>query len=245
MKKEDIYRLIEYNGVYDDQVKRNLKKLIKKYHPDKRQGDRKIIEIIYEVKKELENNKVSYNTKKEEEKKENISSEEALNYHKQIIELEYEKNYLRGKIKEKYGLLSEKLDEYSKLYQKYCKNRVLICEYDDKKVDENKRAPYEIIFYLLLVIMFVIYFLNHKSIYLIIAFILLGIVIFMFIRRLFKTNSFNDEINRYQKIEDKYDERIKDISRIIDGINQDIRELERKITKIDNDIRFYSNRLKK
>ena len=48
MKKEEVYKLIEYNGKYDDKVKRNLKKLLKKYHPD-HYGKNDIIKVIYEV----------------------------------------------------------------------------------------------------------------------------------------------------------------------------------------------------
>ena len=60
MKKDDIYRLIEYDGVYNAKVKKNLKNLIKKYHPDHK-GDEKVLKVIFEVKKELENNTVSIN----------------------------------------------------------------------------------------------------------------------------------------------------------------------------------------
>ena len=62
MNKKDIYTYLKYNGVY---VKRNLKKLIKKYHPDLNNGDDTIMKLINEVKKELETNNVSINNNKD------------------------------------------------------------------------------------------------------------------------------------------------------------------------------------
>ena len=59
MTKEEIYKYLKYNGVYDSGVKRRLKKLIKKYHPDLNNGDDTVMKVINEVKKELENNTVS------------------------------------------------------------------------------------------------------------------------------------------------------------------------------------------
>ena len=59
MTKEEIYKYIKYNGIYDSGVKRRLKKLIKKYHPDLNNGDDTVMKVINEVKKELESNSVS------------------------------------------------------------------------------------------------------------------------------------------------------------------------------------------
>ena len=58
MTKEEIYAYLKYNGVYDSGVKRRLKKLIKKYHPDLNNGDDTVMKLINEVKKELETSSV-------------------------------------------------------------------------------------------------------------------------------------------------------------------------------------------
>ena len=63
MNKESIYKLIGYNGEYTANVKKAIRKLLKENHPDNN-GNRKIFELISEVKKELEENKVSYNSQK-------------------------------------------------------------------------------------------------------------------------------------------------------------------------------------
>ena len=59
MTKEEIYKYIKYNGVYDSGVKKRLKKLIKKYHPDVNNGDDTVMKLINVVKKELESGNVS------------------------------------------------------------------------------------------------------------------------------------------------------------------------------------------
>ena len=59
MTKEEVYKYIKYNGIYDSGVKKRLKKLIKKYHPDLNNGDDAVMKVINEVKKELESNTVS------------------------------------------------------------------------------------------------------------------------------------------------------------------------------------------
>ena len=75
MNKDSIYRIIGYNGEYTASVKRAIRKLLKENHPDNK-GDRKTFELINEVKKELEENRVSYNSKST---KDNIKINDELN----------------------------------------------------------------------------------------------------------------------------------------------------------------------
>ena len=60
MTKEEIYEYLNFQGKYDANVKKRLKKLIKKYHPDLNNGDDTTIKIINEVKKELETGNFIY-----------------------------------------------------------------------------------------------------------------------------------------------------------------------------------------
>ena len=63
MNKESIYRIIGYHGEYNNNVKKAIRKLLKENHPDNN-GDRRVFELINEVKKELEENRVSFDYKK-------------------------------------------------------------------------------------------------------------------------------------------------------------------------------------
>ena len=46
MIKKQIYEFLNYQGKYDNNVKRRLKKLIKKYHPDLNNGDDTVMRLI-------------------------------------------------------------------------------------------------------------------------------------------------------------------------------------------------------
>lgn len=58
MTKQEIYVKLGYTGEYTKEVKRRLRELIKKYHPDLNHGDDKTMKLLNEVKGELENNRV-------------------------------------------------------------------------------------------------------------------------------------------------------------------------------------------
>lgn len=58
MNKKEIYEYLNYNGKYTKDIEKKLKKLIKRFHPDKNKNDKSTILVLYEVKKELENNVV-------------------------------------------------------------------------------------------------------------------------------------------------------------------------------------------
>ena len=128
MKKEEVYKLINYNGFYNDEVKKKLKNLIKKYHPDKNKGDSKIIKVIYEVKKELETNKVSYNPIKKENVKEKTSFISKEECQSNLIRLNKEEEQNRNKLNQLYSKLSKSFKEYEKQYKEYCELKNTICE---------------------------------------------------------------------------------------------------------------------
>lgn len=51
MNKKEIYEYLNYKGKYTKDIEKKLKKLIKKFHPDKNKEDKSTILILYEVKK--------------------------------------------------------------------------------------------------------------------------------------------------------------------------------------------------
>lgn len=54
MNKDEILKYLDYHGEYTKDVKKRLKKLLKKYHPDNNSRDKDTILILYEIKKQLE-----------------------------------------------------------------------------------------------------------------------------------------------------------------------------------------------
>ena len=246
MIKEEVYKLIEYNGVYDDKVKRNLKKLIKKYHPDKNKGDSKIIKVIYEVKKELETNKVSYNPKtQEKEIKEEITKEEKNTYQSNLIDIQNEKIKVELKIKDSYPVLSNYLDKYSKIYREYFENKALLCETEDEITKYKKIKNYELVTYIAFIIVICCAFLTNNYSFIYVSFLFLLIILFFAYKRSSKIKKIKHDLNYYIEKDNNYNREIKLISTRIDEINNEIRDLEQKINKLDNDMRFYNNRLQK
>lgn len=240
MKKEEVYRLIEYDGIYDDKVKKNLKKLIKKYHPDKNKKDKKTIEIIYEVKKELENNKVSYKPNKKVEKVKDrfINEEECI---KNIIRLEKIERGNNKELDKMYDDLSNTFKEYHDTYRKFCLIKNQFCELEDELKKIKKVNFIEKIVCLILIIFAIINIISANLIYLIISiFLLLIIVIWSY--------WFNQKIKivkqTLKKTIIKVEKKSKEIGQIqgkIKELSDEIHELERKNTNVKNDIRFYKN----
>lgn len=245
MKKEEVYKLIEYNGIYDDKVKSNLKKLIKEYHPDKNKRDKNTIEIIYEVKKELESNKVSYKKKKEKNDKDElvkkerfISEQECL---ESIIRLKDIENGNNSVLIKMYGELALEFKKYRSTYQKLFSLKNKLCKLNDEK---NKYATIRLIILLISLMMFfllIIDILYIKSN--IFAFLLLILIVINLCYCIYnkKNDSIEENIINISFNIEKVEKNIMLIQKNIDDLSNEIRSLERKNTSVKNDIRFYKN----
>ena len=236
MKKEDIYQIIGYNGQYDIKVKKALRKLLKDNHPDNGGNKEKFI-LINEVKKELEENKISYHfDKKKVVKNINDIDYEFCIYRKKELEKqkkEYEKQYQN--IKE---CLKMNIEKYHLLYQTSLSQEVILNTVNDKSYFYLKL----IYFIIFLLILFLVFFLiTEKNYYLIILGIFL--VILLIIVRIFyiytkkTTMNQNNNFDNYQNIVNE----INTSKKIKDELKKQKLELEHKINRINNDIRFYNN----
>jgi len=77
--KEDIYVEIGYLGKYTKDIKKKLRLLSKKYHPDLNNGDDTVMKLINEVKGEIEKGVVSYNFRPKSTNKKEFSSSTNIN----------------------------------------------------------------------------------------------------------------------------------------------------------------------
>ena len=69
MNRKEIIELINYKGEYTKEVKKKLRELLKKYHPDHYKKEDNTFKLINEIKKELESGKkISFENKKDYEK---------------------------------------------------------------------------------------------------------------------------------------------------------------------------------
>ena len=113
MTREEILKELNYKGKYTKEVKRKLKRLLKKFHPDKNKNDKETILILYQIKKELETNTLVH-----DELFENIKSDESdysqngiltLFFEKMIKSLKNNKKEIDKKIKNLYVKINLKL----------------------------------------------------------------------------------------------------------------------------------------
>lgn len=244
MKKEEVYQLIKYNGIYNEQVKKNLKDLIKKYHPDKNKGDSKIIKIIYEVKKELENNKVSYNPLKKERKNNDknktvfISKTECLN---NLIRLQKEDDNNKDKLDKLYIKLSNSFKEYSSYYEKYCELKNEFCEIEDqiKKIMKNKLI--ELFAYFLIIVLILINIIKFSMINLIIETLFLIILVIESSYTMKNLKKMQSIRKLKMKEQASFGLKIEKLQQSIGVIGDQVHDLERIRNKIKNDMRFYKN----
>ena len=240
MKKEEVYKIIEYDGIYDEKVKKNLKKLIKKYHPDKNKKDKKTIEIIYEVKKELENNNVSYKPKKSEVKDRNkfISEEECLRNINRLEKIERGNNKELDKM---YDDLSNTFKDYRNLYRKLCLNKNQFCILEDEFKKNRNVCLIQKIIFLVLIFLLIINIVLFNIIYIIVFVILIIILVLYYI---YYNKHVSVITNNIKKVSVNISKKSKEINSIQDKIKkltEDIHSLERKNNNVRNDIRFYKN----
>ena len=240
MKKSDIYKLINYNGEYNANVKKALRKLLKEHHPDHK-GNREIFELINEVKKELESGK-PINIKKEEKKvHDNIDYDY---YYRIINELKNKKNSLNETLNAKKRILNEYEKEYKELYEKSInlESDLLVNTPLNKKVKDIRL--FSIIFLVLMIIIFALSVLKNSNI-LFIIFVILSLFSFVIFQNylvlVHKTaEKSKKSLNNYVKMNSD----IKENTKKQNVIKKEIRDIKRKIVNIENDLRFYKNLLK-
>lgn len=240
MNKDSIYRIIGYNGEYNANVKKAIRKLLKENHPDNN-GDRKKFELINEVKKELEENRVSYNYKNN---KSSIKINDDIDYlycAKMVDEIKEKITIYTNELNKK----KEKINKYTKEYRDYYQDSINLETSlldNSKKVSEIENIKKTSVVSLLLsLIAFLCALLTKNTIFYII-FIILVIVCIIVIHNAFNmmqnmSDNNHNKVNKYvgvnNKIRDNQDSQLK--------LKKEINELDRKIKILQNDLRFYHN----
>ena len=241
MTKKDIYTYLKYNGVYDSGVKKRLKKLIKKYHPDRNNGDDTIMKLINEVKKELETNSVSVNidSNNNEVNRSNKSSVDIINITSIINKLNKELVLLNKKIEDGYH------DEY-KLFIEY--NNALSL-YNTLKLNERLikskivrlkrfRGIDKINIFVLLVSIGLIF----KSTYFIIMSIsIIYLELILMLVRYFKIKRYKEELKSIHKMDKEYKEFSDNIKEKIDILNKDLFGVKKDARVNIEKIRYYES----
>lgn len=254
MTKEEIYEAIGYQGKYNKEVKRKLRLLMKKFHPDLNHDDDQTMRLLVEVKGELLSNKVTY--VKKEAKKEN-ATEEREEYEDitkddfskvSIQELTNKVNHLLDDMekfqKDLYGLykkMTKEESEYLKLGKEYKTNisDINISKEEMMQIKQNHKI--EIVFLGILVVHLFLFFFKFHFL---ILFSLLGFIflyIFFYLFRIAKINIFTDKMYDLEidgLIIKKNLEKQEDI---VHELKRKEGSLKRNIQRIKDDITFYNN----
>lgn len=238
MNKQDIYKIIGYNGNYDNKVKKAIRKLLKENHPDSG-GNIENFKIINEVKKELEENKVSIivNKKNISNSFKDIDYQYCIDKKKQ---LENKKELLQKELNEIKDNLKLNIDNYAILYKSSLDKEHMLYNNIDNL---NRLMMIICVLTTLLIITLGIMIIFNKNVFIILSILLVMLVIWV-IAFLKKIKSINNE--KKVKLDDYFDtvNEIKISKKIKKDLNNKKLDLERKINKINNDIRFYDNIIK-
>lgn len=242
MTKEEIYKYLKYNGVYDSGVKKRLKQLIKKYHPDRNNGDDTVMKIINEVKKELESGNVSVKDASiTKDKTINKNSVDVLSITGLIKKLNKEINSLNKKIIEGYK------DEY-KLFMEYNSSMNL---YNTLKLNEKlikakvirlKKVRWIDKLNIFLAIISLILMINNIYFSIMLISIIYLEIILILIRYM-KIKKYNSDIIEIEKMDKEYKEFNKSIKDEIDILNKDLFNAKNDVRKRKENVRYYEKKL--
>lgn len=240
MTKKEIYDYIQYQGVYDQDVRKRLNKLIKKYHPDI-SGDDKIIKIVYEVKKELENGSLTNNYTYTKKNRGSVTID--INTFLLINKLKEEVNKLNQCISSKYSDEYELLKQYNdvdRLYQKLKLNIKLT----NKKISNLKNLDITdkiLIFEIIAAFSFTLIVSNYIS--LIILVLLILTEVWYLIYKKLKRYKLKQEIKSVNFACKNYEQDFVNIKSEIEKIKISIFENRKIKIRKQEDIRFYEKEM--
>lgn len=238
MTKKEIYTYLKYNGVYDSSVKKRLKKLIKKYHPDLNNGDDTVMKIINEVKKELESNTVSIKNNEDTAIKNNSkSSVDVINITTLITKLNSEINSLNKKIEkgnhDEYKLFIEYNSSLS-LYNTLKLNEKLI----KSKIIRLKR--FRVIDKVNILLMIIAGLLMIYSMYfsiMLVSIIYLEVILVLI--RYFKIKKYKQDLRDINIMDKEYKDFSESIKKEIDILNKDLFGVKKDVRVNKEKVRYY------
>lgn len=247
MTREEIIEYIKYNGRYTKDVKKRLKKLLKKYHPDNNKNDKNTILVLYQVKKELEEGtlkKINYFTNESKSNFEDTS--ESYVY---FIEL------LIKKLKNKRIRIDKKIEElYEKMNYHYEKinnkqDEMSFVDTDIYEIEEeiNELIKIDIIDFtiicLILIILTVFLYRNFLFSIIILFLIIIEINYINSRRKLYYAKK--DKLKQIKKIRKKITDEYNYFKDKIAILEKDEIELKKEKRRINNDISYYNHQLNK
>ena len=244
MNEREILKQINYHGEYNKEVKKNLKNLLKKYHPDHYHGSSETFKKINQIKNKLENNEKLVYEEEKVKKTTHETTDDILWYKKKIDELNKQKDNLLKEKELKQKELKNLQDIYTKEYENEVNNRNEEFDYASIILDLTSKRNF--IYTLLIIISFIILTLIFTKIYYLI--IIMVILIILLIIKLKDINRLiNEQLSDNKKIiktREKSFANITNINHKINHLYQEIWEIDCEITHLNTQINLYYNHLK-
>lgn len=251
MSREEIYEYLNYQGVYDDKIRRKLNKLIKKYHPDKNKNDKTTILVLYDVKKELESGKTinlkpekKNQTKKQEKEEDEFSKYEPfikrmieiLQRRKKKIDSELSKLYKRENLFSKRKLeFVNQLNAVNLNFDNLQKELLLV----------NKLSSLDIVILLIIVIIFILFIYNQNIFLLLLLLFLLLLLILKAIFKVKVKKNLEEKLLSLNQEKEMITSKKNEYEKIVKDLNKKCVELKFRQRALSNDIQFYHYELSK
>ncbi len=258
MNKNEIYEAIGYKGQYSKDVKRKLRLLMKKFHPDVNSGNDQMMKLLVEVKNELISNKVSYIKQEKPRKKkveeEKIQEDQTIDDFKKISIQDLTKKVndllkdmvaFQTTLFKFYKQMAKEESEYFKIYKKYKDTLTQIETLEDKIKSIRCISKIEM-FCFLLCLMNLVFLLFQFNVFSLLFMIFFGIASFLlFFLRLSKIKFLTDKVYDLEidSLIIKKDLQVQDD--LLQEFKQKEGNLKRTIQRLKDDITFYNHILAK
>ena len=262
MTKEEIYVKIGYCGKYTKDVKKKLRLLSKKYHPDLNHGDDSIMKLINEVKEEIEQEKISYHFSPKREKKKESSFQTDVKDNFSSITIDVLEKKLQQLIleREKISLKLKKIQHSIHLLFTHYNKKVLETEIKKIEIEEEMELDEKLgnqtfvllglfVGFFFFCLIFFTFSIFYKNILFFILFVLFGICCFISLR--WAASSYRKKKENIESISRNYalkNQILKEVFQIKEKIKRQEKkrnDLSFQKQKCLNDIQFYRYEISK
>lgn len=240
MTHKEILEYIEYKGEYTKEVKKKLRELLKKYHPDHYKKESDTFKKINQIKKDLDNGKIlSF-----EEKVDNHKDGNDYKITEEILDLSKKRDELLDKKKRYQKELSRLQDEYRIEYESDVNHRNEAVDSANEVIDvQSKKQKYNVL--LVISIFLSIIFIFTKVYYaLIITVILFGFAVYNYIKIEILLEKMLEVNCKTIKVSEKNMKKIRSINETMNGIYKKIWDVDCEINRLNTRINLLKAKIR-
>ena len=255
MNRDEILKELNYHGEYTKDVKKRLKKLLKKYHPDNNSEDKDTILILYDIKKQLEegtlknySNNSNKNNSKSSKNNSNFTAVEKRYIYfleNMISALQKKKEEINKKINSLYRRLNKNIDIKNKVQNELGRAEFDVEDLQVKMIDLTKVTMLDKLFIVLIIILWISSLIFNKIILLITSVVFIILEIYYIHIRYTDYIEKTKILQKYKKDLENVNDKFNNINSTVEQLQKEETELKKEKLKINNDIQFYSHEINK